>query len=47
VEYMYSLFTHGDGCADMVMRISDEPRFLSTLGDHGIKLMSMGELGLK
>lgn len=47
VEYMYSLFTHRDGCAYMVMRISDEPRFLSTLGDHGIKLMSMSDLGLK
>ena len=47
VEYMYSLFTHRDGCAYMVMRISDEPRFLSTLGDHGIKLMQMEDLGLK
>ena len=47
IEYMYSLFTHRDGCAYMVMRISDEPRFLSTLGDHGIKLMSMADLGLK
>ena len=47
IEYMYSLFTHRDGCAYMVMRISDEPRFLSTLGDHGIKLMRMADLGLK
>ena len=47
VEYMYSLFTHREGCAYMVMKINDEPRFLSTLGDHGIKLMSMGDLGLK
>lgn len=47
VEYMYSLFTHRDGCAYMVMRISDEPRFLSTLGDQGIRLMSMSDLGLK
>ena len=47
VEYMYSLFTHREGCAYMVMRISDEPRFLSTLGDHGIKLMSLEDLGLK
>ena len=47
VEYMYSLFTHRDGCAYMVMRISDEPRFLSTLGDNGIKLMGMEDLGLK
>ena len=47
VEYMYSLFTHRDGYAYMVMRISDEPRFLSTLGENGIKLMTMDDLGLK
>lgn len=47
VEYMYSLFTHRDGCAYMVLRISDEPRFLSALGDRRIRLVSMEELGLK
>ena len=47
VEYMYSLFTHRDGFAYMVMRVCDEPRFLSTLGDNGIKLMSMSDLDLK
>lgn len=47
VEYMYSLFTHRDGFAYMVMRVGDEPRFLSTLGDNGIKLMSMSDLDLK
>ena len=47
VEYMYSLFTHKDGCAYMVMRITDEPRFLSTLGDRKIRLVGMEELGLK
>ena len=47
VEYMYSLFTHQEGKAYMVMRISDEPRFLSTLGDRKIKLMTQEELGLK
>jgi len=31
----------------MVMRISDEPRFLSALGDRQIKVMSKEELGLK
>ena len=29
------------------MRVSDEPRFLSTLGDRKIKLMTKDELGLK
>lgn len=47
VEYMYSLFTHKDGCAYMVMRITDEPKFLSTLGDRKIRLVGMEELGLK
>jgi len=46
VEYMYSLFTHREGKAYMVMRISDEPRFLSTLGDRRIKIMTKEELGL-
>jgi len=47
VEYMYSLFTKKEGHAYMVMRISDEPRFLSALGDRQIKVMSKEELGLK
>ena len=47
VEYMYSLFTHREGSAYMVMRVSDDPRFLSTLGDRKIKLMTMEELDLK
>ena len=47
VEYMYSLFTHREGFAYMVMRIADEPQFLGTLGDRGVKLMSMSDLGLK
>ena len=47
VEYMYSLFAHKDGYAYMVLRISDEPRFLSALGEHNIKIMSKDELGLK
>ena len=47
VEYMYSLFTHKEGNAYMVMRISDEPKFLSTLGEHKIKVMTKDDLGLK
>ena len=47
VEYMYSLFTHREGNAYMVMRISDEPKFLSTLGEHKIKIMTKDDLGLK
>ena len=47
VEYMYSLFAHQEGKAYMVMRIHDEPRFLSALGDRKIKIMTKAELGLK
>ena len=47
VEYMYSLFAHQEGKAYMVMRVSDEPRFLSTLGDRKIRIVGMEELGLK
>ena len=47
VEYMYSLFTHREGSAYMVMRVSDDPRFLSTLGDRKIRIVGAEELGLK
>ena len=47
VEYMYSLFTHKEGNAYMVMRVSDDPKFLSTLGDRKIRLVGAEELGLK
>ncbi|MBO7252208.1 MAG: ACT domain-containing protein [Oscillospiraceae bacterium] len=47
VEYMYSLFTRKEGYAYMVLRISDEPKFLSALGERGIKVMSKTDLDLK
>ena len=47
VEYMYSLFTHREGMAYMVMRVSNEPKFLGTLGDRKIRVVSAEELGLK
>ena len=47
VEYMYSLFTHQNGHAYMIMRISDEPKFLSALGERKIRVMSKADLGLK
>ena len=47
VEYMYSFFTHRDGYAYMIMRVSDEPRFLSALGEQKIRVMSKEDLGLK
>ena len=47
IEYMYSLFTHQEGKAYMVLRVSNEPRFLSALGDRKIRIMSKEDLGLK
>ena len=47
VEYMYSLFTHKDGMAYMVLRISDEETFLKVAKDNGIRIMNEAELGLK
>ena len=47
IEYMYALFAQKAGAAYMILRVSDEPRFLSTLGDNHIKLISKEELGLK
>ena len=47
VEYMYSLFTHKDGYAYMVLRVSDEIKLLKAVEAHKIKLMSPEELGLK
>lgn len=47
VEYMYSLFTHKDNCAYMVLRVSNEEALLSALAAHKIKVMSAEELGIK
>jgi hypothetical protein len=47
VEYMYSLFTHQEGNAYMVLRISDEKTFISALSKNNIKIVSGEELGLK
>lgn len=46
VAYMYSLFTHGSGCAYMVLRISDEDAFLAAAENSGIRLVSADELGI-
>ena len=47
VEYMYSLFTHMDGHAYMVLRISDEVAFMKALQGTDIKVVGNKELGLK
>jgi len=47
IEYMYSLFTHREGHAYMVMRITNEPKFLGVLGERWIRVVSKEELGLR
>ena len=47
VEYMYSLFTHREGMAYMVLRVADEAAFRKTAEENGIRIMSAAELGLK
>ncbi len=47
IEYMYSLFTHQEGKAYMVFRISDEETFMALMAAHGMKAASGEELGLK
>ena len=47
VEYMYSLFFHAPSKACMVLRVTNEPKFLSVLGDNRIRVLGMEELGLK
>ena len=47
VEYMYSLFTHRDGMAYMVLRISNEAAFTTALAGTGIRVVGNEELGLK
>ena len=47
VEYMYSLFAQKDGCAYMILRISDEESFHKALAGTDIKIVGNEDLGLK
>ena len=47
IEYMYSLFTHKEGKAYMVFRISQEDAFKAILEEKGIALADKQEIGLK
>ena len=47
IEYMYSLFTHKEGQAYMVFRMSDEDTFARKLSEHGMHPVTKEELGLK
>lgn len=46
VEYMYSLFTHKNDFAYMVMRVNDDAKFLKVLSHNQIKTINTQELGL-
>ena len=46
VEYMYSLFSHRDGYAYMILRVSDEANFIKAVEDKKIKVVGKDILGL-
>lgn len=47
IEYMYSLFTHRDGEAYMVFRVSEEEKFLNLMKSHGIAVVTAETLGIR
>lgn len=47
IEYMYSLFTHQEGKAYMVFRISDDEKFAKLLCEHDMHPATKEELELK
>ena len=47
IEYMYSLFTHTDGKAYMVFRVSDDEKFTALLAQNGIAAVTSQELGIE
>ena len=46
IEYMYSLFTHVEGKAYIVFRVSDADKVVSLLATHGITPSTSEELGI-
>ena len=47
IEYMYSLFTHREGKAYMVFRVSEDERFVALLKAQGIEPETHESLALK
>lgn len=47
VQYMYSLLIHKDGAAYMVLRVAEDEKLCAALQQHGVKVVSAEELGLK
>ena len=46
IEYMYSLFTHVEGKAYIVFRVSDENKVVALLATHSITPSTSEELGI-
>ena len=46
IEYMYSLFTHIEGKAYIVFRVSETEKFITLLDNHGIAPCTSEELGI-
>ena len=46
IEYMYSLFTHIEGKAYIVFRVSETEKFITLLANHGITPCTSEELGI-
>ena len=46
IEYMYSLFTHIEGKAYIVFRVSETEKFITLLASHGITPATAEELGI-
>ena len=47
IEYMYSLFTHKEGKAYIVFRVAEAEKFTELLADHGLRLATNEELGIR
>jgi len=47
IEYMYSLFTHRAGKAYIVFRVAEAEKFTELLANHGLRLATSEELGIR
>ena len=47
IEYMYSLFTHIEGKAYIVFRVTEAEKFINLLSTHGITPATSEELGIQ
>ena len=47
IEYMYSLFTHREGKAYIVFRVAEAEKFTELLANHGLRLATSEELGIR